>query len=68
MKEVFKINEGEYNKENSYWKSFSIIDQIKKTKTSNKELFEKIDKIKLFYKELSFRYQDSKISNNIPLK
>ncbi len=68
LKEVFNINEGNYNKNNSYWKSFSIIDQIKKTKTSNKELLEKIDKIRLFYEELSIRYQDSKISNNIPLK
>ena len=68
LKEVFNINEGNYNKNNSYWKSFSIIEQIKKTKTSYKELFEKIDKISHFYEELSIRYQDSKISNNIPLK
>jgi tRNA(Arg) A34 adenosine deaminase TadA len=69
LQEVFKIKDGEYNKDNSYWKSFSIIDQIKEKEYSNKHnLIEKIDKIKLLYEDLSTLYQDTKISNNIPLK
>ena len=69
LKEVFHINEGEYKKNNKYWKSFSIIEEIKKFEDPNNPFFkEKIDKIKLLYAELSAEYQNTKISNNIPLK
>ena len=69
LKEVFHINEGEYQKDNKYWKSFSIIDEIKNSEGLNNPIFnEKIDKIKLLYEELSVEYQNKKISNNIPLK
>jgi len=69
LKEVFNINGGDYCKDNKYWKSFSIIDQIKENEDSNNHnLIEKIDKISLLYKELSNEYQNLKISNNIPLK
>ena len=69
LQEVFKIKDGEYSKNNSYWKSFSIIDQIKENEDLNKHnLIEKNDKIKLLYADLSAQYQDVKISNNIPLK
>ena len=69
LKEVFHINEGEYQKENKYWQSFSIIDEIKENKELNNPKFiDKIDKIKLLYEELSAEYQNTKISNNIPLK
>ena len=69
LKEVFNINEGNYNKDNKYWKSFSILDQIKENEDQNTHfLIEKIDKIKQLYDELSAEYQNSKISNDIPLK
>ena len=69
LQEVFNIKDGEYNRVNSYWKSLSIIDQIKKNEVlNNHDLIEKIDKIKLLYADLSAQYQDVKISNNIPLK
>ena len=69
LKEVFHINEGEYKKNNKYWKSFSIIEEIKKFEDPNNPFFkEKIDKIKLLYSELSAEYQNTKISNDIPLK
>ena len=69
LKEVFHINEGEYQKENKYWQSFSIIDEIKENKELNNPKFiDKIDKIKLLYEELSSEYQNTKVSNNIPLK
>ena len=69
LKEVFHINEGNYSKNNEYWKSFSIINQIKENEDRiNHNLFEKIDKIKQLYVELSIKYQNVKISNNIPLK
>lgn len=69
LQEVFKIKDGEYSKNNSYWKSFSIIDQIKENEDLNKHnLIEKIDKIKLLYADLSAQYQDVKNYSNIPLK
>ena len=69
LQEVFNIKDGNYNKVNSYWKSLSIIDQIKENKgANNHNLVEKIDKIKLLYEDLSTQYQDAKITNNIPLK
>ena len=69
LQEVFNIKDGKYNKVNSYWKSLSIIDQIKENKDANNyNLVEKIDKIKLLYEDLSTQYQDAKITNNIPLK
>ena len=69
LQEVFNIKDGEYNKFNSYWKSLSIIDQIKENEVlNNHNLTEKIDKIKLIYEDLSTQYQNTKISNNIPLK
>ena len=69
LQEVFNIQGGEYNKVNGYWKSFSIIDQIKKNEDSNKHnLIKKIDKINQLYADLSTQYQNAKISNNIPLK
>ena len=69
LQEVFKIKDGEYNKNNSYWKSFSIIDQIKQNQDiNNHHLIKKIDKIKLLYSDLSIQYQNAKISNKIPLK
>ena len=69
LQEVFNIKDGRYNKVNSYWKSLSIIDQIKENNDANNHnLVEKIDKIKLLYEDLSTQYQDAKITNNIPLK
>ena len=69
LKEVFNIDEGDYSKNNKYWKSFSIIDQIKKNEAlNNNNLIEKINKIRLLYMELSIEYQNVKNSNKIPLK
>ena len=69
FKEVFNIHRGEYNKKNHYWESHSIIKKIKEIATEdNSILFKKIHEIQLKYQELSDKYQETKISNNIPLK
>ena len=71
LKEIFLIKKGKYNKENFYWKSYSIIEDIKKN--TNLKEDEKADldvKIKKIYEEyeiLSKLYQKSKNNNNIPL-
>ncbi|PPR47131.1 MAG: tRNA-specific adenosine deaminase [Alphaproteobacteria bacterium MarineAlpha5_Bin9] len=69
LKEVFKISDGNYNKSNKYWNSYSILDEIKKLK--NDEIIKLEKKIKIInkeYKYLSKLYQDNKKINIIPLK
>ena len=69
LKEIFHIDKGHYNKNNNYWKSYSIIEKINELGDEEKnELFLKIDKIKQLYSDLSTTYQTAKIFNNIPLK
>ena len=69
LKEVFKINNGEYNKENSYWKSHSIHMLIEKSSSLKKEKFmNQLEEIKKSYIILSNKYQASKNENFIPLK
>jgi len=69
LKEVFKIEQGEYSKNNSYWQSYSIIEDIKELQNSeNDKLLTKIKEINKLYEDLSKNYQSAKISNYIPLK
>ena len=69
LKEVFKIEEGKYSKNNIYWQSYSIIEDIKDLQNSeNYKLLAKIKEIKKLYEDLSLNYQSAKISNYIPLK
>ena len=68
LKEVFKINDGEYNKENSYWKSHNINLLIENLPTSKKEnILNQLDEIKKKYQKLSNQYQENKDGNSIPL-
>ena len=68
LKEVFKINDGEYNKENSYWKSQNINLLVENLPSSKKEkILNKLDEIKNKYKALSNQYQENKDGNSIPL-
>ena len=68
LKEVFKINDGEYNKENSYWKSQNINLLVENLPSSKKEkILSKLDEIKNKYKALSNQYQENKDGNAIPL-
>ena len=66
LEEVFNIKQGNYQKNNQYWQSFSIISEINKL-GQDKHLFPKITKIKDEYRKLSKIYQESKINNKIPL-
>ena len=68
LKEVFKINNGEYNKKNSYWKSQNINLLVENLPSSKKEkVVNKLDEIKNKYKALSNQYQENKDGNTIPL-
>ena len=69
LKEVFKITDGEYNKENSYWKSQSINMLIETLSNQKKEKnLKQLDEIKKKYQALSNEYQKNKSENSIPLK
>ena len=69
LKEVFKITDGEYNKENSYWRSQSINMLIESLPHKKKEkILKQLDKIKKKYRALSNEYQENKKGNSIPLK
>ena len=66
LKEVFRINDGNYNSTNIFWKSYSILDEIKnlpKQKQINLKM--KIDKIIEEYDGMSKKYQLLKNNNNI---
>ena len=67
LKEIFKLNNGNYNKTNSYWKSYSIIDEINKLNNFEKNIIkDNINKIYQEYDELSKLYQKNKDKNIIP--
>ncbi len=69
LKEVFKIDKGEYSKNNTFWQSYSIIEEIKKIKNAeNDKLLAKIKEINKLYDNISNNYQSAKNSNHIPLK
>jgi tRNA(Arg) A34 adenosine deaminase TadA len=69
LKEVFKVNYGEYNKKNSYWKSYNINKLIEDLSSARKEKFmSQLKEIKKNYISLSNKYQMSKNQNFIPLK
>ena len=69
LKEVFKIDKGQYSKSNSFWQSYSIIEEIKELKNSeNDKLLAKIKEINKLYEDISNNYQSAKNSNHIPLK
>ena len=67
LKEIFKLNNGNYNKSNSYWKSYSIIEEINKLNNSEKIIIGgDIKKIYKEYDKLSKLYQKNKYKNIIP--
>ena len=69
LKEVFKIDKGAYSKNNTFWQSYSIIEEIKKLQNpENDKLFAKIKEINKLYEDISNNYQSAKNSNHIPLK
>ena len=68
LKEVFNINNGRYNSQNHYWHSYSMQELVDRTSLEEQlEYKNRIMKLKLKYDELSERYQNNKLGNNIPL-
>jgi len=68
LKELFNLNNGNYNRSNKYWKSFSIVDEINKLgNTEEYNINDSINKIYQEYDKLSKLYQKNKDKNSIPL-
>ncbi len=68
LKEVFKINDGKYNKKNSYWESHNINLLIENLQPSEKKnILNQLEEIKKKYQTLSNQYQENKNGNSIPL-
>ena len=69
LKEVFKIDKGKYSKNNTFWQSYSILEEIKELQNSETDkLLAKIKEINKLYEDISNNYQSAKNSNHIPLK
>ena len=69
LKEVFKIDNGQYAHENHYWKCYSLlkmIDDLDDT-TQQHQFEERVDQLKKAYDEMSEIYQESKGNADIPL-
>ena len=65
LSEVFRIENGDYARENAFWRSRSIDDLIG---GESEDLKGRIDRLRSLYDELSFVYQTSKRSSDIPLR
>jgi len=69
LKEVFNIDKGQYSKNNTFWQSYSILEEIRELQNSEKDkLLAKIKEINKLYEDISNNYQSAKNSNHIPLK
>ncbi len=66
LKQLFKLDPGEYARENEYWKSESIRNLITECEADAKHKFWlRIEEIKKTYAELSAVYQQNKGNRNI---
>jgi tRNA(Arg) A34 adenosine deaminase TadA len=69
LKEVFTLDPGGYNAENTYWKSHNINQLIAALDRNSKEtLTAEVDDITALYADLSAAYQETKGQNGIPLE
>ena len=61
LQQVFKVENGDYNRRNDFWESHDLI------KLAGEAAAPQIDRIKQSYDRLSATYQASKDDNSIPL-
>lgn len=69
LREVFGVEPGCYRHRNAYWTAYSLAELVAAEAQPHRgELAEREDRIRARYGKLSQRYQESKKSNDIPLK
>ncbi len=67
--EVFRIEDGQYNRRNAYWSCWSIRDEIDcLAESERRPLIERAARIDKLYGALSGIYQESKADSAIPLR
>ena len=68
LKEVFKVENGDYARENSFWQCHDLIDMVGQCSgAEGVRLGAQVDRIRGIYDELSKTYQDQKDESSIPL-
>ncbi len=68
LKEVFKVEDGNYQAENFYFKSYDLLELIQKSKSKDSsEWGSRVAKIRSEYRQLSDIYQGTKSQQSIPL-
>ncbi len=66
--EVFRLEDGQYNRRNAYWSCWSIRDEIDcLDDPARKHLMERADSLGRLYETLSETYQESRNASAIPL-
>ena len=69
FKDIFKLPGGKYNRKNAFWKSYDVIELIKKCdKKTQAGFMARVKKIKKKYDEMSAVYQKTKVNTDIPFK
>ncbi len=68
LQEVFAIKDGDYVRENAFWKSHSIIDMISELDAESRtSCLGQVEELVQLYAGLSDIYQRSKVGTDIPL-
>ena len=65
LSEVFRIENGDYARENAFWRCRSVEDLIG---SESQDLSDRISRVRALYDELSSAYQGSKADSDIPLR
>jgi len=68
LSEVFRLGDGQYNRRNAYWTSWSIRDEIGRLATGDRErLSDHVRRLDELYDGFSRTYQSAKQASAIPL-
>jgi tRNA(Arg) A34 adenosine deaminase TadA len=68
LKEVFRLDDGDYQRSNAFWTAFSIPELVEsEPQPQRAQLLQQEQRIRDRYAQLSEQYQESKGDNDIPL-
>ncbi len=68
LAEVFRLEDGQYNRRNAYWSCWSIRDEVDRLDDpERRRLVEQADRLGKLYEALSETYQKSRSASAIPL-
>jgi tRNA(Arg) A34 adenosine deaminase TadA len=68
LKEVFRLDDGDYQRSNAFWTAFSIPELVESEPQPQRvQLLQQEQRIRDRYAQLSEQYQESKGDNDIPL-